>query len=114
MGLRKQKATFDDAKTFCQNENMTLSTLQSTNEVDWVYRNFEKDLDNFDLNYCVWLDASKDSGKFVWPDQTEVKTANWYSGEPNGSGNCIRMCNDGKWYDGPCASTRPFICKVNV
>merc|ERR1712111_311883 len=30
--------------TFCQNKNMTLLTLHSPNEVDWVYRNIAKDL----------------------------------------------------------------------
>ena len=95
-------------KEFCQNKNLTLLTVKSTNEADWVYGNFRE------LPYAsFWLDASRDGGKFLWPDQTEVDPANWSPGQPSHGADCLLLGN-GKWYDFWCTKPRPFICKFNV
>ena len=103
-------------KEFCQNKNLTLLTVKSTNEADWVYGNFRRELNVGSLTTNVgtfWLDASRDGGKFLWPDQTEVDPAKWQPGHPDEGADCVIMSR-GKWFGVGCTRTYPFICKFNV
>ena len=56
----------------------------------------------------------QDSGDYRWMDGWHVVYTNWGDGEPSdpeGTGGCVSMHADGKWYDDPCTSRYYMPCK---
>ena len=71
-----------------------------------------------------WLGGRRDPGNretWVWSDGTFWHYNNWAGGQPDdiaGNEGCIHISDvnhwnnvNGLWYDAPCNSERPFICK---
>ena len=53
-----------------------------------------------------------DSSGWTWVDGQTLSYTNWYSGEPNGSGDCGRMISNGEWRDKECSDNYRVICKA--
>ena len=103
---------------------MTLLTIHSSQENQWVYENLVKD------RVDVWLDATDDEqeGRWKWYKQSKEWTPKdssvfqqWRAGEPNNKGtrgkneNCIVMSNeDGQWVDIPCGWAYAAVCKCHL
>ena len=76
----------------------------------------------------IWAGGSDSvsEGAWKWEDGTSFWSggsatggayANWNSNEPNdGSGNedCLLLNSNGKWNDGNCAGSLPFLCGLNT
>ena len=66
---------------------------------------------NADLEYWLGIkwNAAKDT--LTWSDGEAVDFADWMSGEPNLSGECVRISKLDKWRDHPCTMIYNFVCK---
>ena len=56
----------------------------------------------------------QESGDYRWMDGWHVVYTNWGDGEPSdpeGTGGCVSMHADGKWYDDPCDNAYFTPCK---
>ena len=54
------------------------------------------------------------TGDYRWMDGWHVIFTNWGDGEPSdpeGTGGCVSMHADGKWYDDPCDTLAAVPCK---
>ena len=60
-----------------------------------------------------WFHGSKVEGKFQWYINHNSRYTNWYSGRPNGNGDCVYIKNyTGKWVDYYCTIKYDFICEI--
>ena len=57
--------------------------------------------------------GATDASSFGWITGETTSYSNWSSGEPNGSGPCVRMKSDGTWGDQVCADSLAAICEVD-
>ena len=74
-----------------------------------------------------WVSARDNvtEGTFVWATGVTFwtgglsgavvsgKYANFISGEPNNTGDCVRMLSGGQWRDASCSSTYRALCEKN-
>jgi len=58
----------------------------------------------------VWIGLHNGTEyRWVWSLGPLSQYNNWYPGEPNGDGECVRSFN-GCWYDESCSTVLPFVC----
>ena len=50
--------------------------------------------------------------EFYWLDGSQAQYTSWRDGQPDGSGDCSRVRDEGGWADHLCTTIRPFICKI--
>ena len=109
---RSTPASWNDARTFCQQRGADLVIVNDAAENDF--------LAGLELG-APWLGASDVAaeGTWVWVDGSSLGYANWNTGEPSNSGgieNCAMMltgdpATQGKWNDADCTGARQFVCE---
>lgn len=100
-----------DAKTFCQENQGELLSINSDGEQQFVYQHIA-------VNKTLWIGLVKDRSLagFRWSKGEGLTYLNWIPGEGNVSGheNCGEMTDygsfHGQWNDKPCSATQPYIC----
>jgi hypothetical protein len=51
-------------------------------------------------------------GNYNWiTGEPRAGFSDWSPGEPNGSGQCVRLIATGLWADDDCGNTHPYICE---
>jgi hypothetical protein len=64
-----------------------------------------------------WIGLSRPTGSpprdasYVWITGEARVYSNWESGEPSGSGECVRMRPSGQWNDSSCSMSFAAICE---
>jgi len=114
------------AREFCESKNLSLLTIHSANENQWIIETFVKAQTS---DKGVWLDATlQEGGKWKWHNQSQEWTPHdpanamfedWHQGEPNnynGHESCARINMDQhgmwKWNDVPCDIEAYTICTL--
>lgn len=94
-----------DAKNACAAAGAHLVTLTSSDEQAAVAK-LEPTLQRWiGLSRVDTSPATKAS--YEWVTGEPQSYDNWYAKEPDGSGTCVRMKEDGQWYDRPCDVVTP-------
>jgi hypothetical protein len=65
-------------------------------------------------NVWIGLRQALAGGAHVWEDGTAPVYTAWYAGEPNGSGQCVRMRlpDAGAWGDNGCGADAFYVCET--
>ena len=67
-----------------------------------------------------WFGLSFTAGSWVWADGTDAPQNaldvthgynNWFTTEPDGSGNCARLLTTGQWGDRACNDDLRYVCE---
>ncbi|CAH1801318.1 unnamed protein product [Owenia fusiformis] len=99
---------FADARLSCQSFGADLVVITTSAENAYV-------IDTYVPNPFVSLGIGVQivAGNFTYTDafDTPVSYTDWNSGEPDGSGMCVRIYLN-KWRDSAC-SPRPYLCERN-
>lgn len=98
-----------DAQTYCRNNYVDLSTIDSEEELD----RFKMDV-RYYLSVRSWIGLTKDQDQLdfnQWSDGTELRFTAWQSGTPDGksSQHCVTI-NNAQFNDYFCTNNMPFIC----
>jgi hypothetical protein len=68
-------------------------------------------------NQDRWMGLSRPTvslplvASYVWVTAEASTYAHWASGEPNGSGECVRIQQQGTWADNSCSTLALAICE---
>ena len=92
------KERWNDANTFCKENNGNLLTISSIAESDWIY-NKRQTINN--MNSDVWI-GLKTTNRFSWYWKSgDNGYINWKPGTPNGFRiiNCARLRPTSKYLD---------------
>ena len=113
-------------QAFCQSKGLTLLTITSNEENQWVFDHFKTE------HEWAWLDATRENLNPLWKtefwrwhnqlgtmwrakDPASDVFQNWHKTQPgNEAGNecCLAMSFlDGKWHDVPCNADYNAVCK---
>jgi hypothetical protein len=97
------------AKTNCTNAGAHLVTITGSAE--------EAAVAPIDAGSERWIGLFRTAGQpvdanYAWVDgESRAGYADWSPGEPDGSGQCVRLEADGTWGDDPCTNMHPAICE---
>ncbi|MGZ5968788.1 MAG: lectin-like protein [Polyangiales bacterium] len=103
------KRTWAVAHDFCASLGAHLVTITSKGEQDF--------LAVFGGTDDRWIGLSRAEGtpfsptSYKWVTTEAVGYTNWGMGEPNYSGPCVRIRNDGSWADQGCTNSILGICE---
>ncbi|KAH0628969.1 hypothetical protein JD844_010645 [Phrynosoma platyrhinos] len=105
-----QKATWQQAKTQCENQNSHLVVIDNVAEQNFLESHTKNIL------YYIGLTDVAVEGQWRWVDGTNYEKGfkKWLEGEPNNSGkneHCAHLNRDGKWNDVPCDRTYFYVCE---
>jgi hypothetical protein len=108
-------ATWSDAQALCWSYDYHLLTIDDATEDAWV--NTQADLYSTDKWWFGYNDIASE-GSWVWEDGSGSSYTNWYSGEPNNSGDedCAQLNRfhpSNGWNDEPCSSAYRYICEAD-
>uniref|UniRef100_A0A3B4EDW0 C-type lectin domain-containing protein n=1 Tax=Pygocentrus nattereri TaxID=42514 RepID=A0A3B4EDW0_PYGNA len=94
----------------CKNIMLVLVKLHDEGEDNFIKRLIHAQSNQ---NQATWLGgySSKTAyDRWYWTDGSHFDFADWYPGEPNGSGKCLQTNYYGAWDDLVCYNKRPFVC----
>ncbi|HEX4513619.1 MAG TPA: C-type lectin domain-containing protein [Polyangiaceae bacterium] len=97
------------AQTTCAGTGAHLVTLTQTSEQTAVQA--------LGTGTERWIGLFRKNGaptdpSYAWiTNEPRAGFADWSPGEPNGSGQCVRLLATNLWADDNCATTHPFICE---
>ncbi|XP_017543699.1 galactose-specific lectin nattectin-like [Pygocentrus nattereri] len=104
------KTTWDEAEKTCVRNNAHLASVHDEGEDNFIKRLIHAQSNQ---NQATWLGgySSKTAyDRWYWTDGSHFDFADWYPGEPNGSGKCLQTNYYGAWDDLVCYNKRPFVC----
>ncbi|KAE8619575.1 hypothetical protein XENTR_v10009864, partial [Xenopus tropicalis] len=110
--LSTQTATWEKALNACIGLKGLLLILKDEKEMESVNKLFSK-------NTRYWIGLKRDpesSNKWRWLDGTQMTFSNWFTNEPNNSGNqenCVENMS-GRWNDLYCEESLRYICKMSL
>jgi hypothetical protein len=102
-------AAWDASRTTCSSAGAHLVTLGSAAEETAVLA--------LAPTKDKWIGMSRPVGSppkdasYVWVTGEPRTYTDWDQGEPNGSGECVRLRAGGKWTDNSCGSSLVAICE---
>ena len=124
--LDQANATWSTALTNCRDRgsDWDLVSIGSSGENDFV-RQLNGSNDTW-IGFTEYSTYGGSNNKWVWTNadpsgywrenghSSGVNYLKWYSGEPNGSGECARMKanSNGAWADYGCSSTFDYVCEA--
>lgn len=97
------------ASTSCQAAGAHLVTIESTEEQTAVAA--------IAPNQDRWIGLSRPAGSammassYAWITAEPASYAHWGLGEPNFTGECVRMMQGGTWADNPCTTSYNALCE---
>lgn len=107
--------SWSEAQTHCESMNSGLIVVESDREYRYIvdYFRYHFSSDNF------WVGMSDTSQEGVWEWVTgqttyHVNGSHWYSGEPDGSGNCAYYDINEGFYDRSCTDSLSYICEDDL
>ena len=112
ISFRSTTASWNDQKTYCENNNAKLVTIRSASENSYVsgYRS------SLGVETYIGLSDIATEGTFVWTDGTSPTYVNWGSGQPdntNGNEDCgVMFANSEQWNDRTCSVTQGATCEM--
>ncbi|XP_036418625.1 ladderlectin-like [Colossoma macropomum] len=98
--------TWEQAESTCKQFDAHLASVHNKNENNFIMSLIHTQADG------VWLGGHTDgdSGIWFWTDFSDFDHTNWSPGEPNGSGKCLKIYNNGLWDDFHCDRQLNFVC----
>ncbi|GBG24832.1 Protocadherin-like protein [Hondaea fermentalgiana] len=125
-------ATWSDARSICEANDMVLASLYTVEENDWAYQNMGCRNNGYGSNRprgVCWIGLYQTQGETAawrWVEGIDATWTHWATGEPNnvdqdsdGGEDCgqiwryiPRNSGDevGRWNDEPCGWYYPFFC----
>jgi len=103
------RSTWMAASTACQAAGAHLATLGSVEEQTAVAA--------INANQDRWIGLSRPAASlpmassYAWVTSEPAVYANWGIGEPNFTGECVRMVQGGTWADNPCTTSYYALCE---
>lgn len=99
---------WQQAQDDCASRGGNLVSIGDSQENDIV-----RQLDPGDAK---WLGGQRSGGSFQWADGDPFLFTNWNSTEPNNTGDCVRMGQNGggssnRWFDTPCSDPYWYVCE---
>ncbi|XP_072179376.1 hepatic lectin-like [Diadema setosum] len=85
--LVKTEKTYSAAKTTCEQENAHVVSLNTEEELSFVYQYVSNEVNPFKT---FWIGLTRVSGGWLWEDGTSLNISSstfWADGEPNNAGN---------------------------
>ncbi|KAL7850812.1 hypothetical protein AOLI_G00211680 [Acnodon oligacanthus] len=104
------KTTWDEAEKNCVRHNAHLASVHDEGEDGFIKRLIHTQSNN---NQPTWLggyNSRTAHERWYWTDGSEFDFADWFPGEPNGSGHCLQTNYYGAWDDLVCSYQRAFVC----
>ena len=106
------RAKWEIALKSCESENAVLVTIDNADE-----NNFVSSLSN--SAFWIGLNDISQEGHFVWVSSSRSAYRHWGKGEPNNLADedCVHMTLYTSaslvsyWNDGPCTSSRAYVCE---
>ena len=102
---------------FCTDRGGYLIRLETAAESELVFIN--RDLIGIVDSNWFWMGVIKSNGQWEFDNNQAVTWTNWYSGRPNGYGDCVQASNAWKneygyeWFDlETCGSTWYALCEA--
>ncbi|XP_061176187.1 low affinity immunoglobulin epsilon Fc receptor-like [Saccostrea echinata] len=121
----QMKATWTEAKLWCESRYAHLVEIESKEESDWLARTFllKDTCPSFIFDTSVAWTGGNDlviEGQYQWNDSPlAMNFSNWFPGEPSAgdpvkaiSKDCIDLLKNGEWNDRPCSFLNPFIYEM--
>jgi hypothetical protein len=107
-----RRATWAQARAFCQNFGGDLALIADGGENDEVLRTVD-----FFAPDAAWIGIADqvDEGHFLGVDGHDPVFTNWNDGEPNDAGgneDCAQLRLNGLWNDARCDTKLPFVCEA--
>ncbi|MCL2634362.1 MAG: sigma-70 family RNA polymerase sigma factor [Oscillospiraceae bacterium] len=108
--------TWEEAKSFCEEEGGYLAIIRTPEENEFLYNYITSN----NLTSAYFGLARTDDGDWVWINNQPLEYSNWAPGEPSGGnekyGMFYRQFTDGQWNDGDFGSETlsggvAFICE---
>jgi len=112
--MSSKEVTMDwtSARAWCNDKGGELASITNEYEQAFLVNFLWGDANNF------WIGLTdRNTGYFVWIDQSDYVYTNWQPGEPSGGNeNCVEMRITGnvhgEWNDLDCAQQIPFVCST--
>ena len=85
-----ERVDWTEARIYAENRGGTLVCLETLEESEWVFENmaaFAPLWSMTDYNGGPWVGLFERRGEWVWLSDVNYDGANWFPGEPNGTGN---------------------------
>jgi hypothetical protein len=108
--LLGNRSSWDEAKDACAGARAHLVTIGSSAEQSLVQ--------GISPNQDRWIGLRRPTGSdpgeasFTWVTGEARSFSQWDSGEPDGSGECVRMDRGpGRWSDAACSSSLQALCE---
>ena len=107
-------ATWQDARTTCQDMGYDLAVIGSEDENLWIY---DRAADILGSQVWIGLHDLDEEGSWFWVDGSAPMYTAWADNEPNDWGDgedCAEMLRweDPTWNDSSCAQEEYFICEL--
>jgi hypothetical protein len=106
--------TFEDAKQYCLSRGSTMLTIHSTEEREFIAKNF---YESSDLVNEVWLGLRRKGDQFKWIDNSSLDFTSWAIDSPRDRKNydCVQISSEiyrvGDWIEKPCNRKNLVICQ---
>ena len=102
-----------DAKAQCESDGVYLATPRSDDQNAFLSSLIPNE------NIWIGLNDIDEEGTFVSVDDKEVSYTNWYTGEPNDSGNedgvaILGVSSNKYWNDKPITMRLKFVCISSI
>jgi len=111
--LHMEKKTWNDARRTCQQFGGDLVIVKDPLINQWLAMQHSKNKVG-----GIWIGASDQAkeGTWIWTDGSSVNSPYWSGGQPDDYGigqDCayVNFVSPGKWDDGNCGATFPFVCQ---
>lgn len=115
--LSAEIKTWQNSRTYCQNQFADLVVINGKWELDALYR-----MDG-DSQLVFWIGLFHNNGTFKWVDRSVLTTPFWQSGQPdfggpNNAEDCVEMYHAkpalNSWNDAPCGQKRRWLCEKPI
>lgn len=109
--LSDARVDWNTAEQACVQDGGHLVSLHSAEEKEYVRTSV---LEPASIYYWLGANDIANEGIWRWSDGSPFNYTYWYSGEPNGSGDCALTPSNDQWRDYDCSTSYHYICKIKM